>query len=328
MSGGLRSRLAERLQAIWYRDELPPLVLRLLSRVYQKATKSKLDRPKLKPPCPLIVVGNLTVGGSGKTPVVAALARHVQSMDLNVAIISRGYGGAEPAEPLRVDQSTTMQQSGDEARMLVQQTGLPLWVCRHRAKALEAALGQGAEVVISDDGLQHMQLPRSFELCLIDQARAFGNGWLLPAGPLRQPLDRLESVDAKLIKQAVDLAPPENAASFRLEPVGVRALNASASELNVSEVDAVAGIADPASFFALLEQRDLTLRRHVFGDHQAIDSTWLSRLPGPVVMTAKDAARLQMPTSRDDLYVLDVEAQLPAELLEQITEHVRKFAHE
>lgn len=329
MKARWRSRLAPRLQSIWYRNATPPLALRLMSAVYRKVAESRLQRPQHMPPCPVIVVGNLTAGGSGKTPVVAALARHFQSLGLNPAIITRGYGGDASGPPMRVGLDTPVRQCGDEARLLADQTGVPVWVCRKRLDALSAAVEQGASLVISDDGLQHVALPRSYEICLIDQARGFGNGWLLPAGPLRQSTDRLASVDARLYKQAVDQMPPEDQWSFRLKAIGLRPLNVTADNSDLdrtADVDAVAGIADPEAFFVLLERQGMRIRRHPLIDHQPIDPDWLAALEGPIVMTAKDAARLESPPSRTDIFVLDIVAELPSALLDNLNEHVRKFS--
>ena len=328
MKSGLRSKLASRLQAIWYRNATPPLALRLMSAAYRKIAEPRLQRPRQKPPCPVIVVGNLTAGGSGKTPVVAALARHFQSLDMQPAIITRGYGGDASGAPILVNHDTPVRQCGDEARWLASQTDAPVWACKHRADALAAAVEQGASVVISDDGLQHTALPRSYEICLIDQARGFGNGWLLPAGPLRQSSDRLNSVDARLYKQAAGQPLPENEWSFRLQVTGIRPLNVAARELQpdrTASFDAVAGIADPESFFVLLELEGLRIRRHPLADHQPIDPDWLATLEGPIVMTAKDSSRLEALPPRSDVFVLEVVAELPLSLLEHVTGHVRKF---
>ena len=328
MKADFRPRLASRLQAIWYRNARPPLALRLMSAAYRKLAEPRLKRPRQPSPCPVIVVGNLTAGGSGKTPVVAALARHFKSLGMQPAIITRGYGGDASGAPILVNHDTPVRQCGDEARLLAAQTEAPVWAFRKRADALAAAVEHGASVVISDDGLQHVTLPRSYEICLIDQARGFGNGWLLPAGPLRQSVDRLNSVDARLYKQAVGQPPPEDEWSFRFKVAGLRPWSASADNEDLDRtaiLDAVAGIADPESFFALLEQQGLQIRRHPLIDHQPIDPDWLAALKGPIVMTAKDSARLESLPSGTDVFVLEVVAELPQVLLEHVTEHVREF---
>ncbi|MEM1081566.1 MAG: tetraacyldisaccharide 4'-kinase [Pseudomonadota bacterium] len=325
----VRSQAAQRLQSIWRRHETPPWSLRALSKAYGAVVSRRAAINPERPACPVIVVGNLTVGGSGKSPVVAELARWFKSQGHRPAMISRGYGGRAGNRPLQVQDSTRSADCGDEARMLYQQTGLPVWVCRQRALALACAVEQGANVVISDDGLQHVGLPRSFELCLIDQSLGFGNGWLLPAGPLREPLERLERVDALLYKRALDLPAPHSDWSFVLEPVVLRPLSAREPQPRLrpgDRVDAVAGIAFPEAFFSSLERGyGLELRTWPLADHQRIDSDWLNELDGPVVMTAKDVARLDTVPAREDLFVLDVRADLPAGLLEILLEHVREF---
>ncbi|MDT8408839.1 MAG: tetraacyldisaccharide 4'-kinase [Wenzhouxiangellaceae bacterium] len=332
----MREFVARKLERIWYGQELPPLALRLAAGLYRGVTQARLQRPVGRPPCPVIVVGNLAVGGSGKTPVVAAIAKYLQNNGLAVAIISRGYGGAEPRRPLQVTADTPVARSGDEALELALKTGLPVWVCSRRRRALEAARRHGAMVVVSDDGLQHVDLQRSFEICLVDGRRGFGNGRLLPAGPLRQPVRRLESVDLVLVKDAgaglsSSLPPGEyRGARFQIEPTGIQPLPEAhgASSLRPPEppqtIDAVAGIADPEPFFSHLEARGFSLRRHRLGDHQAISPTWIESLAGPVVMTVKDAMRLG-PCGRQDLFMFEVDARLPGPVLEKVLNHVREF---
>lgn len=316
-------RLAERW---WYGRRHPPALLRPMAALYGAWTASRLDRPAARPPIPVIVVGNLTAGGSGKTPVVEALVRMLAGEGIRVGVISRGYGGEEPRRPQEVSARSVASSVGDEPLAIHRSTGVPVWVCRDRAAALDAAVTRGCEVVISDDGLQHVALPRSFEVCVIDGRRGFGNGALLPAGPLRQPLLRLERVDAVLVKAPVAVDLPAEFQCFELLPSGWSRVSGAPTEPPArGEVDAVAGIADPDAFFESLQALGYRPRRHRLADHQAIDGAWLAGLPGPVVVTAKDAARLDG-EPRPDLFVARVEARLPQSLRETVRAHVREFS--
>lgn len=322
----MRSRIARSLNQLWYSDQAPPAPLRMAAAVYQRAVRDRLQRPVARPPVPVIVVGNLVAGGSGKTPVVATLAEALADAGFAVSIISRGYGGINRTAPLRVQPDSSSVQVGDEALELFRRTGRPVWVCRRRAAALEAAVNDGAEVVVSDDGLQHVNLARSFEICVIDGRRGFGNRYCLPAGPLRQPLARLASVDLVLVKCSGDEARCESEGTrFRLESGELRALQVgSRSPEPPGEIDALAGIADPEPFFETLAARGYRLRRHALADHQPITSVMIEALAGPVVMTEKDSMRLP-PLKRSDLFVLPVRARLPASVTHRVIGHVRKF---
>lgn len=318
--------IARRLTAIWYANQAPPRLLRAASMLYKLAVRGRLARPSEKPPCPVIVVGNLVAGGSGKTPVVAALAASLAEAGYAVSIISRGYGGRAGARPVRVESGSVAAQVGDEAIELHAKTGRPVWVCRKRAAALAAALDDGAQAVLSDDGLQHVALPRSFEICVVDGRRGLGNGYCLPAGPLRQPAGRLLSVDMVLVKRGPDGASGQvPGTGFDLEIGELEPVRGTSSPpLPPAEIDALAGISDPEAFFEVLCRLGFRLRRHALADHQPICAEMLAALPGPVIMTAKDSVRLP-PHERDDLFVLPVRAGLPADVAQRVIDHVREF---
>ena len=322
----MRIRIARRLNALWYSDRTPPALLRTVAGAYENWVRARLERPAARPPCPVIVVGNLVAGGSGKTPVVAALVEALKAAGFAVSIVRRGYRGAHRGKPVRVGPGSESAQVGDEALELCRRTGRPVWVCRRRAAALEAALNDGAEVVVSDDGLQHVNLARSFEICVVDGRRGFGNGYCLPAGPLRQPVARLESVDLVLVKRFVaDPEPGQAGTRFRLDSGRLRGLTDNGMPPQPpAEIDALAGIADPEPFFAMLTARGYRLRRHALADHQPITAEMLKALPGPVVMTEKDSMRLP-PVTRSDLFVLPVRARLPSQVLQRVIAHVREF---
>lgn len=328
----MRARLAHWIDRLWYapQPQPPPIALRALEAAYRRISRKNRDRPSGRPPCPVIVVGNVVAGGSGKTPVVAALVRALAEAGRRVAIVSRGYGSTAGTGPLRVEAGHSARQVGDEALELARETGVGVWVGSRRRRALEAAIASGADTVISDDGLQHAALPRSFEICVIDGKRGFGNGHLLPAGPLRQPPDRLAQVDLVLIKRSASSKTandiPEGA-GFDLEPgalLPVDPQSGAPPPRPGSEVDALAGIADPEAFFDSLTALGYRVRAHPMADHQPIDPEWLNALPGPVVMTAKDRARIGLPI-REDAFVLPVQARLPPEAVRRVVEHVRKF---
>jgi tetraacyldisaccharide 4'-kinase len=322
----MRRRIARWLQAQWYARERPALPLRAAAALYAAAARKRGGRPPARPPCPVIVVGNLVAGGSGKTPVVEAIASRLGAAGLATAIVSRGYGGRAGDGPVRVAPGHSAADVGDEALELAVATGLPMWVGRRRAAALAAAVADGAEVVVADDGLQHGHLPRSFEVCVVDGRRGFGNGRLLPAGPLRESPARLKEVDLVLIKGAAQPASRlPDGVRFDLESGSLQARRPGARPPGPgTTVDAVAGIADPEPFFAELERRGWPLRRHALADHEPIDARWLADLRGPVVLTRKDAMRLGERV-RDDVFVLPVRARLSEATLQRIERHVREF---
>jgi len=332
----LRSRLEHGLHRIWYDTEAPPWSLRPLESVYASIIRRRTVRPAFRPPVPVVVVGNLSVGGSGKTPIVRALVDALRA-DYRVAVISRGYGASSGRFPRLVSTGTPVADSGDEALLLARETGVPVWIDPDRRRALEHAVrNSGAELVISDDGLQHANLPRSYEICLFDGARGCGNGHLLPAGPLRQPLSRLDSVDQVLIKGPGMEWP--GADRFALEPLAIHSFEAWADLDRPARpaptpleawrgraVRAVCGIAHPDQFQRALEALGMRVEIRAFADHHRFVEAELATIEAPILTTAKDAIRLG-PWARDlGVHVLDVRARLPEHVVERIQRHIEDF---
>src|SRR5690606_1852116 len=198
-------KLADRLLAAWYQGHPALLLLRPLEWLYRQVAQRKRQRflrqrsPSYRPPVPLIAVGNITVGGTGKTPMTLWLIEHCRAQGLRVGVISRGYGAQPPALPWRVRADQPATEAGDEPLLIVKRSGVPLMIDPDRSRAAQALLAEEPlDLLLSDDGLQHYRLARDLELVLIDHARGLGNGRCLPAGPLREPVERLHSVDAVL----------------------------------------------------------------------------------------------------------------------------------
>lgn len=324
----LRSRVEDYLNSLWYSGHRrPPMLLRGLERVHRGLAGSRHRRPAGRPPVPVIVVGNLCVGGSGKTPTVIALSRAFEG-DLRVAVISRGYGGRAPAYPLLVEAESPAEDSGDEALLIRRAAGVPVIVDPDRARALHHAIEIcRPQVVISDDGLQHQGLPRSFEICLFDGGRGVGNGRLLPAGPLRQPLSRLDDVDQVLIKGQGMRWP--GAERFELEPVGFRALggalNGDLDAWRGRSASAFCALANPGQFAASLERLGIKAALRCFPDHHRYELSDLEGLDGPLLTTAKDAVKLGQWACELDIHVLEVAARLPADLVARLRVHIDQF---
>src|SRR5690554_2376911 len=148
---------------------------------------------------PVLVVGNISLGGTGKTPVIIALVKHLHSRGYKPGVISRGYGAKAPSYPLVVTEETPVQHSGDEPLLIAQATGCPVCVDPDRVAAGERLVALGCDLILSDDGLQHYRLGRDLEIAVVDGERRFGNGWCLPTGPLREPISRLRQVDWVLV---------------------------------------------------------------------------------------------------------------------------------
>jgi tetraacyldisaccharide 4'-kinase len=294
------SRLADRLLPSWYGEVPPPLWARALEPFYRSVVRARryaYRKGLLRsghPGRPVIIIGNLTAGGAGKTPLVIWLSLALAARGSRAAVVSRGYGGIEPAVPRRVAVDDDPAVCGDEPLMIAKATGRPVWICRDRLAAARAAVAAGADVVLADDGLQHYRLMRDVEILVVDGMRGLGNGRCLPAGPLREPVARLAEADFVICNGAGRC--PGGALAMALAGDEARSLDGTRRkpliEFRTGPVHAIAGIADPERFFASLERRGLELIRHPLPDHAAIPPELLAPADGrPVLMTSKDAAR-------------------------------------
>jgi len=250
---------------------------------------------------PVVVVGNLTVGGAGKTPLVIWLSARLRAEGLSPGIVLRGYGGtaARDSTPLLVERDSDPDVVGDEALLLRRRTGEPVAICRRRVRAAQLLLEGGVNVILSDDGLQHLAMARNFEIAVIDGKRGFGNGYLLPAGPLREPRQRLDEVDAVVLNGAAgtDQAQPLRGA-FTMNLVGEQLVPLSGGDLRAlasfagQRVHGVAGIGNPERFFATLRAAGLVVFEHPFPDHHRYREAQIRFADGlPVLMTEKDAVK-------------------------------------
>ena len=278
---------------------------------------------------PVIVVGNISVGGNGKTPMVLWLINHYQQLGLKVGVISRGYGGKAEAYPLLLDENTSTAQAGDEAVMIYQRTQVALAVGSDRVASAKLLIAKGCDIIISDDGLQHYRLARDSELIIIDGQRGFGNQYLLPAGPLREGLWRLNQADHVIINgesspcvQRILTTQAINATTMQLKVSYVCNLKTN-EKLTVqdfakqyAQVNAVAGIGAPQRFFDTLTAQQITLvQTKSFNDHHCYQAKELALLGDklPLLMTEKDAVKCRG-FAQDHWWYLAVDAKITPEL--------------
>ncbi len=310
--------LSDRLLAAWYAGHPALALLRPLECLYRRVVEGKRARflagqgEIYKASVPVIVVGNITVGGTGKTPLILWMIEHCRNRGLRVGVVSRGYGATPPSLPWRVAAEHSAAQAGDEPLLIVQRTGVPLMIDPDRSRAVRALLdSEPLDLILSDDGLQHYRLARDLELVLIDAARGLGNRRCLPAGPLREPVERLHSVDALLYNGAS--ADRDDGYAFGLKPsalVNLRSGERQAVDFFApgQAVHAVAGIGNPQRFFNTLEGLHWRPVAHAFADHAAYSAQTLTFTPSlPVVMTEKDAVKCR-PFAADDWWYLAVDA--------------------
>lgn len=315
------------LERQWYEYTPWQVVLRpfswlfyILTAMRRLAYRLRLFK-SLKLPVPVIIVGNINVGGTGKTPFVIWLVQQLRQNGWYPGIISRGYGG-NVIHTHQVTKDSLPQQVGDEPVLLVQRTGLPLYVGRKRTRAARHLLRDYPEcnLIISDDGLQHYALERDMEIVIIDGERIFGNGQLLPAGPLRETSARLEEVDAVVFNSG---APAAGGYLMHLVPDHLRKLRAPEERMELSEligkrVHAVAGIGNPHRFFSQLEQLGLVVEAHPFPDHHAYSADDFQFAKDDIVlMTEKDAVKCTT-FARDNWWFMPITAEIDRALAEKI----------
>ena len=306
------------LQGVWYGDSRARWFLLPLSWLYGAVVavrKGLYDAGALKsehPGVPVVVIGNLTAGGTGKTPVTIWIAEALRERGFNPGIVSRGYGGSKSGSPMRVDRASDPAVVGDEPVLLARRTGLPVAVDSDRARAARTLVEEGVDLIVTDDGLQHLKLERDYEICVIDGTRGLGNRLLLPAGPLREPASRLEEVDQILVNG--------------------RCLSRPIDEFANTTVHGVAAIGNPSRFFDTLRSGGMQVIEHALPDHAKPGRSDLSFGDNfDVVMTEKDAVKLGSNLS-DRFWYVAVELEIdPVEAgpwLEQVVSRLRGGAEE
>lgn len=311
------------IERVWYQPGGWSRALRPLSWLFRRLLKKRrtyLERHRKKLRVPVVVVGNITVGGTGKTPLLITLVKALQERGYRPAVVSRGYGGKSPFYPVQVTPESEASQVGDEPLLIAQSCGCPVLVDpdRYRAARLLQDSGQ-CNVILSDDGLQHYNLPRKLEIVVIDGERLLGNGLCLPAGPLREPVSRLAQVDFVVINGGDAVLNHPRQYRMDLQPSGFRHLltgeQREPKQPPASSVHAVAGIGNPARFARTLASLGLAVKLHPFPDHHEFCAADIHFGDDrPVIITAKDAVKCadvcaQSPT-RADIWVLDVVARL------------------
>jgi len=326
--------LEQKMNRRWYGGEPVPAWQRALVPLYRlgqridRAWKSA-RRPSDLESARIVVVGNLTAGGSGKTPLVIRLCEVLDKAGLRPGVVSRGYGRKSTKLRL-VSPSSDPSVVGDEPLLIARRTGVPVIVAEDRCEAARRLLQQGVQVVVSDDGLQHYRLPRRIEICVVDGARGFGNGLLLPAGPLREPLERLAQVDYVVVNGESPAVPPElEPIPMHLAPGLLRALDGSQSwrlsQFAGCRVNAVAGIANPGRFFDLLRSARITVNEYPFPDHHHFSGADFEAMDAdlPVLMTAKDAVKVRE-LGLKNAWCLEVDAVLPQDWEAELVARLRE----
>lgn len=331
---------AARLQELWYGPAWRSLPLRPLSWIFGLLVLARrglyrigiLRRVWIG--APVVVVGNLTVGGTGKTPVTAWLVSELKKRGHRVGVVLRGYGARHRGGVRSVAAGDDPLEVGDEALLHARNSPHVVVIGADRVAAARLAREQGAEIVVSDDGLQHLRLGRDFEIVVVDAARGFGNGCLLPAGPLREPARRLEHADAVVLTRrdaagAARVHPRQPfVAEASLAPGGVvNLLTGERRELGQfrgPQVHAVAGVGNPQAFFDALREAGLDVTPHPLPDHAPIDPAALPFAgDATVLMTEKDAVKCRSYARAGWWYVefdLGMERETARELLALVLE--------
>jgi tetraacyldisaccharide 4'-kinase len=303
MSAVKATFLTPGFEALWYRGH--PLRFALLPATWLYRVVARLRREgyrrgwlkAVEVAVPVVVVGNVSVGGTGKTPFVIWLAAQLKAKGRRVGIVTRGYRGKSAQWPRVVAADADPAEVGDEPVLLARRTGCAVVAGPDRVAAAEALLKAGpVDVLLADDGLQHYRLARRFEIAVVDGVRGMGNGLCLPAGPLREPPARLQDVDA-IVVNGGDWG---HAGVFRGHAVVTRVYNLrdrrerSLDSFKTATVHAVAGIGNPQRFFDLLEDAGLDVIPHPLEDHAELGAAELTfEEPGSVLITEKDAVKCE-----------------------------------
>jgi tetraacyldisaccharide 4'-kinase len=328
-----QSSLARQFEALWQGRSPATLLLLPLSWLFGLVVslrhwywKSGPGRPQ-RLPVPVIVVGNITVGGTGKTPVVDWLTGVCRAAGFVPGIVSRGYGGRARSLPHLVQADDDPVEVGDEPLLLRRRTGVPVCICPDRVAAGKRLLEEGIDLIIADDGLQHYRLARNMEIAVIDGERRFGNGLLLPAGPLREPPGRLAEVDAVLMNGGNDdrYGTIFNVRIGSATPLG-GGERRSLESFSGQRVRGLAGIGNPQRFYAQLAAAGIEVIPVPVADHRTVSlGDLFEHEDTPVFMTEKDAVKYQ-PLAGCALWTVPMEIDMPIEFREFVLARLARLS--
>ncbi|MCG5531500.1 tetraacyldisaccharide 4'-kinase [Halorhodospira halochloris] len=322
------------MPAFWYTDSFTSRALIPAAGLYGAITSLRRKAYRrgwlesLPAQVPVIVVGNITVGGTGKTPLVAWLVERLREQGWRPGIVSRGYGSSAGKGPVRVKPASSADEVGDEPLLLARRTAAPVYVGADRPAAVAAAATQaGCDIVVSDDGLQHYRMQRSMEIAVIDGERRLGNGRLLPAGPLRERAQRLDEVDLVVVNTA---EPSEEEVSFSLIPGRPQPVIKGGACWPGGPAHAVAAIGNPQRFFRTLAQLGIEAEEHPFADHHKFGANDLAFADNgyskPIIMTEKDAVKCANLPQSARCWYLPVVVEPSSELAEKVDSLLQKIS--
>ena len=324
---------------LWYEKTLSSLVLQLpllpfscVFAVIAAARRSLYANGfchKTGPVVPVVVIGGVTAGGTGKTPICIALVKELKARGFNPGVLSRGYKSHCNSYPCQVPLNCDPYVYGDEPSLIRRETLAPVVIDPKRTRGADYLAGLGVDVIVTDDGLQHYALDRDVEVCVLDGSRMLGNGHLLPAGPLREAKWRLKTVDSIVVSGAVAHL---GYFPMMLKPASLQPLNTKSHEVlqPQSEICAFSGIGNPDRFYKTLEDCGYVVRaKYDAGDHGRVSLEKLKKLAlkYPVVMTAKDAIKYQQEAEKSNLsniFVLNVAASLSKQFYDDVVNKIKQ----
>ena len=316
--------------ANWTLIFLPLIPLVMLVTYLRRSFRPQNDFAALG--APVVVIGGLTAGGTGKTPTLIALARYLSGRGFRVGVVSRGYGRRAHNSSLLVSEEHTHYEVGDEPLLIKRSaTKANVIVGKSRKLAAKSLIRKfGSHIILSDDGLQHYDLPRDFEVAVIDADRGLGNGWLLPVGPLREPRERLSSVDFVLERngsaesRALIYAPKR---FISLKTQQALTVDEARDLFTGTSLVAATGLGQPTQFFKMLRHMGFEFAEVSVADHALVPLSEIQEVHSPkyIVVTAKDAVKMDK-QSCDNVWFIDVEAQLPQALLSSLEQLLERVA--
>ncbi len=317
----MKNKLIQWLNQYWYREKKPSWWLQPLAFCYQMIqTWDKHRQLAIHSPLPVLVVGNLTVGGTGKTPVVIAICHYLQQQGIRVGVVTRGYKNQLSDFPYLVKVNDDASLIGDEAALIAQKTQVPVVIAPKRNQAIEYLhQHQLCDWIISDDGLQHYAMARHLEIIVIDGTRGFGNGALLPIGPLRESLGRLAQADFILINGTPSPSLKDSLQVYadktylmQLEPEAIMP-----EDLPQETIAAFAGIGHPERFFKTLRDLNIQHQAYSFPDHHRFVKKDFDIPESCIIMTEKDAIKCRQ-FHEKPIYYLPISANIPSNFWEKI----------